>query len=145
MTAIGIASPSFSPRTPSPQSSNPAPKDVATALDSPSQGLSTSQSTASRKRRPCDACRRRKSKCVVVTAQHRCNACLAHEFECTYIEQPASRKRKSGLELGRARISKRRYLFPVQLVRSKHLSKRFTDSGLLVSLVFTLILLDLPK
>ena len=49
-----------------------------------------------RRERPCDACRRRKSKCVVTTDSEtkRCAACGAHGQECTYLEDPQPRKRK---------------------------------------------------
>ncbi|MCJ1313057.1 hypothetical protein MMC25_006733 [Agyrium rufum] len=47
-----------------------------------------------RRERPCDACRRRKSKCVVTDGRNPCAACAIHNQECTYVEDPQPRKRK---------------------------------------------------
>ena len=68
-----------------------------------------------KRERPCDACRRRKSKCVVTEGSKICAACGVHEQECTYIEDPQPRKRKVQGD-ARGAESKRRsachYLFP---------------------------------
>ena len=47
----------------------------------------------SRKERPCDGCRRRKSKCVLQESQ-RCVLCEFHKQECTFVENAQPRKRK---------------------------------------------------
>jgi len=47
----------------------------------------------SRKERPCDGCRRRKSKCVLQESQ-RCVLCEFHKQECTFVEKAQPRKRK---------------------------------------------------
>ena len=45
--------------------------------------------------RPCDACRRRKSRCVLKDGALKCVLCDFHNQECTYIQTPQARKRKS--------------------------------------------------
>ncbi|GAB7354115.1 hypothetical protein MBLNU459_g4679t1 [Dothideomycetes sp. NU459] len=47
----------------------------------------------SRRDRPCDGCRRRKSKCVLQEAQ-RCVLCEFHNQDCTFVEAAQPRKRK---------------------------------------------------
>ncbi|EMC95191.1 hypothetical protein BAUCODRAFT_42261, partial [Baudoinia panamericana UAMH 10762] len=47
----------------------------------------------SRKERPCDGCRRRKSKCVLQDSG-RCVLCEFHKQECTFVEKAQPRKRK---------------------------------------------------
>ena len=44
--------------------------------------------------RPCDACRRRKSRCVLNEGAVKCVLCDFHAQECTFIEKMPSRKRK---------------------------------------------------
>lgn len=48
-----------------------------------------------RKDRPCDACRRRKTRCVTQDGSSACGFCKLHSKECTYLEKPAPRKRKA--------------------------------------------------
>lgn len=43
--------------------------------------------------RPCDACRRRKSKCVTEDGESVCVLCNFHAQSCTYLEAPQPRKR----------------------------------------------------
>ncbi|KAK5135383.1 hypothetical protein LTR08_005325 [Meristemomyces frigidus] len=47
----------------------------------------------SRKERPCDGCRKRKSKCVLQEAR-RCVLCEFHKQDCTFVEKAQPRKRK---------------------------------------------------
>ena len=47
------------------------------------------------KSRPCDACRRRKSRCVLKDGAVKCVLCEFHDQACTYIQTPQARKRKS--------------------------------------------------
>ncbi|KAF2772029.1 hypothetical protein EJ03DRAFT_341794 [Teratosphaeria nubilosa] len=47
----------------------------------------------SRRERPCDGCRRRKSKCVLQD-DRRCVLCEFHKQECTFVEKALPRKRK---------------------------------------------------
>ncbi|TKA83871.1 hypothetical protein B0A55_00146 [Friedmanniomyces simplex] len=46
-----------------------------------------------RKERPCDGCRKRKSKCVLQDSR-RCVLCEFHKQECTFVEKAQPRKRK---------------------------------------------------
>ncbi|KAF2187707.1 hypothetical protein K469DRAFT_685588 [Zopfia rhizophila CBS 207.26] len=47
-----------------------------------------------RKERPCDACRRRKSRCVIHEGAVLCVLCEFHKQECTFVQSPLPRKRK---------------------------------------------------
>lgn len=47
----------------------------------------------SRRERPCDGCRRRKSKCVLQESR-RCVLCEFHKQDCTFVENAQPRKRK---------------------------------------------------
>lgn len=54
------------------------------------------QETSGTKRgRPCDACRRRKSKCVTEDGNSICVLCKFHSQQCTYLEAPQPRKRSA--------------------------------------------------
>ncbi|ETN42697.1 uncharacterized protein HMPREF1541_01855 [Cyphellophora europaea CBS 101466] len=44
--------------------------------------------------RPCDVCRKRKSRCVKELGQNKCVLCTFHQRDCTYLDAPARRKRK---------------------------------------------------
>lgn len=48
----------------------------------------------SRRERPCDGCRKRKSKCVLQEAR-RCVLCEFHKQDCTFLEEAQPRKRKA--------------------------------------------------
>lgn len=62
-----------------------------------------------RRERPCDACRKRKSKCVTNEGQKNvCAACGVHGQECTYIEDPQPRKRRLEGDGKEVDLSKRR-------------------------------------
>lgn len=47
--------------------------------------------------RPCDACRRRKSKCVTEPGKAICVLCNFHSQACTYLQAPQPRKRPAHL------------------------------------------------
>ena len=47
-----------------------------------------------RRERPCDACRRRKSRCVIQEGRALCVLCEFHKQECTFVQSPLPRKRK---------------------------------------------------
>ncbi|KAI9714202.1 MAG: hypothetical protein M1812_006423 [Candelaria pacifica] len=49
--------------------------------------------TRSRRDRPCDACRRRKSRCVIGDGVASCTLCDFHKQECTFVQSPQPRKR----------------------------------------------------
>ncbi|TVY42850.1 Transcriptional activator protein [Lachnellula subtilissima] len=62
-----------------------------------------------RKDRPCDACRRRKSRCVINEGQNICVLCQFHTQECTFVQSPQPRKRKLNIEGGKEEsVAKRR-------------------------------------
>ncbi|KAF2006985.1 hypothetical protein P154DRAFT_180196 [Amniculicola lignicola CBS 123094] len=79
--------------------------EVGTMNFSPIQQLSPNEffsnqvdgsiTTKARSRRPCDSCRRRKSRCEIVDGASRCVLCAFHRQECTFREEPAPRKRKA--------------------------------------------------
>jgi hypothetical protein len=62
-----------------------------------------------RKDRPCDACRRRKSRCVINEGQTSCVLCQFHSQECTFVQSPQPRKRKLNREGNEESVAKRRY------------------------------------
>lgn len=45
--------------------------------------------------RPCDACRRRKNRCVVKEGADKCVLCDFRDQDCTFVENIAPRKRKA--------------------------------------------------
>ncbi|KAI5779873.1 fungal-specific transcription factor domain-containing protein [Peziza echinospora] len=50
--------------------------------------------TRSRRDRPCDACRRRKSRCVLNEGTTVCVLCRFHNQDCTFLQSPQPRKRR---------------------------------------------------
>ncbi|KAF2442244.1 hypothetical protein P171DRAFT_456225 [Karstenula rhodostoma CBS 690.94] len=73
---------------PSPGTENPvAGKPVSSAVG-PVANIRT------RRERPCDACRRRKSRCVIHEGAVLCVLCEFHKQECTFVQSPLPRKRK---------------------------------------------------
>jgi len=50
--------------------------------------------TKGRRDRPCDACRRRKSRCVMNEGAEICVLCNFHSQECTFVQSPQPRKRR---------------------------------------------------
>lgn len=62
----------------------------------------------SRKDRPCDACRRRKSRCVINEGQTSCVLCQFHTQDCTFVQSPQPRKRKLNTEGKEESSAKRR-------------------------------------
>lgn len=44
--------------------------------------------------RPCDTCRKRKSRCVKEPDQDKCYLCTFHRRECTYLDEPQRRKKR---------------------------------------------------
>lgn len=77
---------------------------------SPNSGMASKNSAVPRGRRerPCDACRKRKSKCVIGEGQKSCAACGVHGQDCTFIEDPQPRKRKTDAEATEPDAAKRR-------------------------------------
>ena len=92
-------------------SSMPDADGAADIGNTPKQKLTTagkSNSSRGRRERPCDACRKRKSKCVVTEAQKSCAACAVHGQACTYVEDPRPRKRRLDSEGNETDLPKRR-------------------------------------
>lgn len=73
---------------PAVQTSHPPSKPSSENLTKPDK------KRRDRKDRPCDACRRRKSKCVINDGETVCAACRMHNQQCTYVEDPRPRKRR---------------------------------------------------
>lgn len=48
-----------------------------------------------RRTRPCDACRKNKTKCVVKDGKHACLQCQTRESTCEYNHAPPERKQRS--------------------------------------------------
>lgn len=44
--------------------------------------------------RPCDTCRKRKSRCVKEPGQDKCVLCTFHRRDCTYLDEPQRRKKR---------------------------------------------------
>ncbi|KAE9370807.1 hypothetical protein N431DRAFT_412534 [Stipitochalara longipes BDJ] len=62
-----------------------------------------------RKERPCDACRKRKSRCVIEGESTICVLCKFHGQECTFLQNPQSRKRKQIQDVDDSESAKRRH------------------------------------
>ncbi|KAK8236205.1 fungal-specific transcription factor domain-containing protein [Phyllosticta capitalensis] len=62
----------------------------------------------SRRERPCDACRRRKSRCVIHDGALLCVLCEFHKQDCTFVQSPLPRKRKINQEPQKEEGSKKR-------------------------------------
>lgn len=68
----------------------------------------TSPQQPKRKDRPCDACRKRKSRCVLEEDATICVLCKFHGQECTFVQNPQSRKRKPPQDAEEGEATKRR-------------------------------------
>lgn len=66
-----------------------------------------------RRERPCDACRRRKSRCVIHEGAVLCVLCEFHKQECTFVQSPLPRKRKvvDGEKKDSPSAQKKRYVW----------------------------------
>ncbi|KAF8858067.1 hypothetical protein BDZ45DRAFT_591724 [Acephala macrosclerotiorum] len=80
---------------------------LSTSMSSSNSGESGTN-IRSRKDRPCDACRRRKSRCVIHEGQTSCVLCQFHTQECTFVQSPQPRKRKLNTEGKEESSAKRR-------------------------------------
>lgn len=47
-----------------------------------------------RRDRPCDACRRRKSRCIIPQDSETCIMCQSRLEQCTFVQKPQGRKRR---------------------------------------------------
>lgn len=65
---------------------------------SPNTSSNADTSAVNRPERPCDTCRKRKSRCVIKPGSATCILCEFHNQACTFSEQPIPRgKRKSAI------------------------------------------------
>lgn len=98
----------------------PPPPNERTEHNPPVKQLHKSPLPAKPKReRPCDGCRRRKSKCVLQDGR-KCVLCEFHKQECTFVENAQPRKRKApddasknGPPAKKSPIAKRRPSLPL--------------------------------
>lgn len=77
---------------------------------SPNPSSSAETSSVTKPDRPCDVCRRRKSKCVVKPGSTTCILCEFHNQVCTFDEQPVPRGKRKAVVPEPIRDSKRRSL-----------------------------------
>ena len=93
--------------TPSSQRSDPSTSSKPRRVPSGNN----SKTIRGKRERPCDACRKRKSKCVMNEgAPVKCAACAVHGQQCTFVEDPQPRKRRLDNDGKEVDSSKRRYL-----------------------------------
>jgi hypothetical protein len=76
-----------------PQKSSPG-KENLLVVGKPTATNGPVSNIRSRRERPCDACRRRKSRCVIHEGAALCVLCEFHKQECTFVQSPLPRKRK---------------------------------------------------
>ena len=95
---------------------------------SSSTSVESSSNIRSRKDRPCDACRRRKSRCVINEGQTSCVLCQFHSQDCTFVQSPQPRKRKLNTEGKEESVGKRRYA-QISISYMSHFSHMNMDSG----------------
>ncbi|CAG8982713.1 hypothetical protein HYALB_00000994 [Hymenoscyphus albidus] len=107
-----IAIASRTPRNIEPSIEMSTSNDIGQSTLATSMSSSTSTDSGlnmrSRKDRPCDACRKRKSRCVVNEGQTSCVLCQFHTQECTLVQSPQPRKRKLNTEGKEESVAKRR-------------------------------------
>jgi hypothetical protein len=75
-----------------PQKSSPGKENLV--VGKPTSAHGPVSNIRSRRERPCDACRRRKSRCVIQEGAALCVLCEFHKQECTFVQSPLPRKRK---------------------------------------------------
>jgi len=99
MTAVAMQQPAMGPRpvvsiAPArPRTIHKSPPGKET-LNKPTPNNGSVSNIRSRRERPCDACRRRKSRCVIHEGAALCVLCEFHKQECTFVQSPLPRKRK---------------------------------------------------
>ena len=72
-----------------------------------------------RKDRPCDACRRRKSRCIILENTENCIMCHSRGEECTFVQTPQPRKRRR-IDRGSEDGTRTKYMLAESLVSNKH-------------------------
>ncbi|KAL8691401.1 MAG: hypothetical protein Q9218_003367 [Villophora microphyllina] len=111
-TEVASQNPFFQTPAPPPKASTPSSQ-----RSDPSTSVKTKRAASGkdgkvprgRRERPCDACRKRKSKCVMnESAPGTCTACATHSQKCTFVEDPQPRKRRLDQDGKEVDSSKRR-------------------------------------
>ena len=82
----------------------------ATTSNAVAGGSSSPANRRPRRDRPCDACRRRKSKCVVNPRAILCVLCDFYKQQCTFVQDPQPRKRKGPTSPSNLKEAKKRYV-----------------------------------
>ncbi|KAF2118118.1 fungal-specific transcription factor domain-containing protein [Lophiotrema nucula] len=77
-----------------PQRPSPGKENLVTVNKPTSASVGPVANIRTRRERPCDACRRRKSRCVIHEGAVLCVLCEFHKQECTFVQSPLPRKRK---------------------------------------------------
>ena len=65
-----------------------------TSRSSPETTFQTLSKKPMRPDRPCDICRKRKTRCVKDENQEKCVLCAFHGLQCTYVDAPQPRKKR---------------------------------------------------
>ncbi|KAF2403935.1 hypothetical protein EJ06DRAFT_471971 [Trichodelitschia bisporula] len=91
---IAVARPPPQRRVPSKDQSQPQQPLVHLKAASPFVAAAGVANHRTRRERPCDACRRRKSRCVINEGASLCVLCEFHKQDCTFVQDPQPRKRK---------------------------------------------------
>lgn len=97
------------------QLQNPPMKATGGAGKSTGSSTTASENGTNRGRRdrPCDACRRRKSRCVMNEGAEICVLCQFHSQECTFVQSPQPRKRRlasTSAQGSEEQVVKKRYV-----------------------------------
>ncbi|KAL8872637.1 MAG: hypothetical protein Q9174_001762 [Haloplaca sp. 1 TL-2023] len=113
MAAEGSSQPPLAPSTaPAAKASTPSSQRSDPSTSSKPRRISSSKDSKTirgKRERPCDACRKRKSKCVMNEgAPVTCAACAVHGQQCTFVEDPQPRKRRLDNDGKEVDSSKRR-------------------------------------
>src|SRR4051794_38184123 len=89
--------PDREPMTDSKLSELSPPPASSSSVAPTTDGSSTGTSTPGRGRRerPCDVCRRRKSRCVILEGNDTCEFCRFHNQDCTFVQSPQPRKKRT--------------------------------------------------
>ena len=105
-------------QNPSPVKENHIPGKPVSSNTGPVANIRT------RRERPCDACRRRKSRCVIHEGAVLCVLCEFHKQECTFVQSPLPRKRKvvDGEKKDSPTAGKKRYV-ELFFSHTRHLPK----------------------
>lgn len=83
------------PQIPHPPPSSFTPKAQQAYIQA-QQNIPQQQNKSTKQRRPCDHCRRRKTKCVIIPNTNNCAQCESKSMTCTYVS--LALKRKTGYD-----------------------------------------------